>query len=179
MTEVDLTHAKSLIQTVNTTVWSLLLCANAGNWNRAFDVLFIRRSWAVKNRNCTLTMSFTDQPQQILPEQHLMLEQPMIRVPYEQLRMAFKSAQRHAERDVSAVLPVIDDIKRGNADDHKIMSVIQRLEKLKSKVYQTLHFSVVFWMYCPCQIKSALCRFRSLILPFGQMLQITDCRSNF
>ncbi|KAG8532083.1 uncharacterized protein KY384_003720 [Bacidia gigantensis] len=78
-------------------------------------------------------------------DSHLLLEQPLLRLPQELLRKNFKTAQGHLERENKQILPLLKSAANASfqgADDTTTLSsldgMITRLNTLKRKI-ETLH----------------------------------------
>ncbi|KAI1920158.1 GID complex subunit containing RING finger motif [Ophidiomyces ophidiicola] len=80
------------------------------------------------------------------PESHLLLDQPLLRVPYELARRNFKSTQRVVEREREQILPILKDTANaslsGTQDTAQTLealdTMIARMQNLKRKM-ETLH----------------------------------------
>uniref|UniRef100_A0A060TCK8 ARAD1D43362p n=1 Tax=Blastobotrys adeninivorans TaxID=409370 RepID=A0A060TCK8_BLAAD len=68
----------------------------------------------------------------------LMLEEPLLRVPYEIMRRTFKSAQKHIERDVPAVTSSLSELSDSSVDateaSEKLKGMTMKLRGLKRKL---------------------------------------------
>jgi macrophage erythroblast attacher len=63
----------------------------------------------------------------------LLLEQPLIKVPLEQLKRQLKSTQKTIEKEVLFLTNRIPELQQSN-DATKIKDLVDRLHKLKKKV---------------------------------------------